>query len=82
MSSASQLPDGLSMSTVMEWLFTRAHLIQMAVALSLLLLLPSILKVVWKQWRIFVAFQKVPADPKNQHIIFGHAPKYVIPSLD
>ena len=79
--SAFQLPGGLSVSSVMEWLFTRAHLIQMAVALSLLLLLPSIFKVIWKQWRIYVAFQKVPADPKDQHIIFGHAPKYVIPYL-
>ena len=80
--SAFQLPGGFSVSTVMEWLFTRAHFIQMAVALTLLLLLPSIFKVVWKQWRLFVAFQKVPADPKYQHIIFGHAPKYVIPFLD
>ena len=65
----------VSLSTVTEWLSSRAHIIQLAVALSLLLLLTPLLKVIWKQWRIFTAFQRVPADPKDQHIIFGHAPK-------
>ena len=73
MDATSQLPSSLSL--VLEWLSSRSHLIQLAVALSLLLLLPSILKVLWKQWRIFKAFQKVPSDPRHQHLILGHAPK-------
>ena len=73
MTAVSQLPPNLSL--VLEWLSSRSHLIQLAVALSLLLLLPSIFKVLWKQWRIFKAFQKVPSDSKDQHILFRHAPK-------
>ena len=73
MIAVSQLPPSLSL--VLEWLSSRSHLIQLAVALSLLFLLPSIVKVLWKQWRIFKAFQKVPSDPKDQHIVFGHGPK-------
>ena len=65
----------MTLSLVLEWLSSRSHLIQLAVALSLLLLLPSIFKVLWKQWRIFKAFQKVPSDPRHQHLILGHAPK-------
>jgi hypothetical protein len=73
MAAVSQLPPSLSL--VLEWLSSRSHLIQLAVALSLLLLLPSIFKLLWQKWRIFKAFQKVPSDPKDEHIVFGHAPK-------
>ena len=71
--AALWLPSSFSEAT--EWLLTRGHLLQMAVALLILLLLPSIFKVAWKQWRIFLAFQKVPSDPEGQHFIFGHVPK-------
>ena len=73
LSFSFELPPA-SLATATEWLFTRSHIIQMAVALSLLLLLPTILKTIWKQWRIFSAFQKVPCDTKNMHLVFGHAP--------
>ena len=73
MIASSQLPPSLSL--LVEWLSSRSHLIQLAVVLSLLLLLPSIFKAAWRQWRIFKAFQKVPSDPKDQHIVFGHGPK-------
>ena len=67
-----------TLSPLLEWLSSRSHLIQVVVALSLLLLLlPSIFKAraLWKQWRIFKAFQKVPSDPRHQHLILGHVPK-------
>ena len=42
----------------------------------LLVLVPFIIRAVWKHWRVYRAFSTVPYDPE-MHFIFGHAPKLV-----
>ena len=50
------------------------YVLECAVSLLVLLLLPHIVKAIWRQGRIYFAFRTVPCDP-DMHFLFGHAPK-------
>jgi len=54
--------------------FTQGYVVEGAVVLLLVLLLPLIVRTVRENWRIYRAFSTVPYDPE-MHFIFGHALK-------
>ena len=56
--------------------FTQGYVVEGAVVLLLVLLLPLIVRTVRENWRIYRAFSTVPYDPE-MHFIFGHALKMV-----